>query len=382
MFNEIYDAIREIYASNEAIIPLHEPRFLGNEKKYLQDAVDSTFVSSVGPFVDLFEQNFSEYIGSNSVVTTNGTSALHLALKSLGVGFDDEVITQSLTFVATCNAISYCNASPVFIDIDERSLGLDPNILEDFLKNNTFSKSGNIFNKETKRRIKAILPMHTFGNLVEIESIVEIANRFNLPVIEDAAESLGSKRNGKHSGTFGLLGCFSFNGNKIITTGGGGMICTSDEDLSKRLKHLSTTAKESHPYEFIHDEVAFNYRMPNINAALGVAQLEKIEYFLNIKEHVYETYLEKLKNYDHAKILEPQNQKSNNWLITLIFDKPDYRDNFLVDSNSSGIMTRPPWKPMHLLKPFKHCYRVGNLENTIWAYDSIANIPSSVPLHS
>lgn len=379
MFDEIYNAIREIYASNEAI-PLHEPRFLGNEKKYLIDAVDSTYVSSVGPYVDLFEQRFSEYIGSNSVVTTNGTSALHLALKSQGVGFDDEVITQSLTFVATCNAISYCNASPVFIDINKSSLGLDPNILEDFLKNNTVSKSGNIFNKQTKKRIKAILPMHTYGNLVEIESILEVANRYDLPVIEDAAESLGSKRGDKHSGTFGLIGCFSFNGNKIITTGGGGMICTSDKDLSKRLKHLSTTAKECHPYEFIHNEVAFNYRMPNINAALGVAQLEKIEYFLKIKLNVYKTYLEKLKNFDHGKIFEPQSQKSNNWLITLIFDEPDYRDNFLQGSNNSGIMTRPPWRPMHLLKPFKDCYKLGKLENTVWAYDSIVNIPSSVPL--
>jgi len=360
-------------------IPLHEPKFIGNEKEYLNECIDSTFVSSVGKFVDEFEKRIAEYTGSKyAVVTVNGTAALQVALRLAGVSENDEVITQPLTFVATCNAIKYLGANPVFVDVDKDTLGLSPESLERFLNENSVIENNKCVNKKTNNKIKACLPMHTFGHPCKIDKIVEICDKFNISVVEDAAESLGSFYKNKHTGTFGLFGTLSFNGNKIITTGGGGMILTNNEQLARKAKHITTTAKVPHTYEYIHDELGYNYRMPNLNAALGCAQLEQLPKFIENKRELaekYKRYFEKLD--DITFISEPENSFSNYWLNAIILKDKNERDKFLRITNEQGVMTRPIWKLMYKLEMYKDCLR-QDCKNAEWLEDRVVNIPSSV----
>ncbi len=387
-FKIITEHIRKLYKQPKEFIPLHAPVFHGNEKKYLNECIDSTFVSSVGKFVDQFEVEIAKYTGTNqSVACVNGTNALHLALKLIGVNDNTEVITQSLTFIATANAIKYCNAKPVFIDVDKNTLGLSPEKLEDWLKNHTeINKSTNkCLNKLTKKHIAACIPMHTFGHPCRIDKIVEICNKYNIQVIEDAAESLGSFYKNQHTGTFGEIGILSFNGNKTLTSGGGGMLLFKSKNLAKKAKHTITQAKVSHPWEFVHDEVGYNYRMPNINAALGLAQLEQLPIFIESKRKIAESY----KNFFSTSfpelndeltisfISEPKNAKSNYWLNSILLPNKEIRDAFLKYTNENGVMTRPVWCPMHKLKMFDSC-QTDKLTNTLWLSDRIVNIPSSV----
>lgn len=368
--------IRGLYKTKE-FIPLHEPRFLGNEKKYLLDCIDSTFVSSVGKFVNQFESMICSFTGARyAIATVNGTAALHVALKLAGVNDGDEVITQPLTFIATCNAISYCNARPIFVDVDLDSMGMSPQSLKAFLSANTRQDFGACINVRTGNKIAAVVPMHTFGLPCRIEEIEEICKEFNIPLVEDAAESLGSYSNGKHTGTFGQVGTLSFNGNKTITTGGGGMIITNDAFLAKRAKHITTTAKLPHPYEFIHDEVGFNYRLPNINAALGCAQMESLPTILKGKRELaseYENFFLK-SNVDFAK--EIDGSHSNYWLNAIKLESRAQRDSFLKDLNDAGVMSRPIWQLMNKLKMFSDCQRT-DLSNAEWLEDRVINIPSS-----
>ena len=378
-FKEIIDFIKSIYG--EGFIPLHEPRFIGNEKKYLCDCIDSTFVSSVGKYVDLFEEKIAEYTGAKkSVVTVNGTAALHIALKLCGVKPGDEVITQPLTFIATCNAISYNGAVPVFIDVDRETMGISPEKLDNFLKNQTKwdSSINQQINKLTNRPITACVPMHTFGHPCRIDEIVDICNKYNIDVVEDAAESLGSTFKGKHTGLLGKVGVLSFNGNKTITTGGGGMILTNDKNLAQKAKHITTTAKVPHRWEYIHDEVGYNYRMPNINAALGCAQLESLPGFIEKKRnlaHNYENFFSKYKEIKFFK--EPEKAKSNYWLNAVILKDRNERNNFLEATNANSVMTRPAWTLMNKLDMFENCFRT-DLSNAEWLEERVVNIPSSV----
>mgnify|MGYP003976215679 FL=1 len=324
-YTPVVDFIRSIYKT-DSFIPLHEPRFLGNEKKYLNECIDSTFVSSVGKFVDEFESKIASYIGAKYVVaTSNGTSALHISLLISGVESGDEVITQPLTFVATCNAISYCNAAPVFIDVDKDTMGMSPVALESFLKANTTVKNQQCVNKSTGSIIKACIPMHTFGHPCRIEEIQKICKEWHIILVEDSAESLGSFYNNQHTGTFGELGVISFNGNKIITSGGGGCILTNNEDLAKKAKHITTTAKEPHKWEYTHDMVGYNYRMPNLNAALIVAQLEQLDGFLKSKRSLAKIYKKFFQNGDIHFVIDPENAKSNYWLNSIILKSKDQR---------------------------------------------------------
>jgi perosamine synthetase len=373
----VVDFIRSVYKTN-SFIPLHEPRFLGNEKKYLNECIDSTFVSSVGKFVDEFENKIANYTGAKyAVATSSGTSALHISLLISGVESGDEVITQPLTFVATCNAISYCNASPVFIDVDRDTMGLSPVALESFLKANTSVKNQQCVNKSTGKIIKACVPMHTFGNPCRVEEIKAICDEYHICLIEDAAESLGSLYKDKHTGTYGAMGVMSFNGNKIITAGGGGCIVTDDEILAKRAKHLTTTAKVPHKWAFDHDQVGYNYRMPNINAALLVAQLEQLDSFLERKFVVFRGYQDFFKGANINLVVEIAGAKSNHWLNALVLDDLEQRDLFLEATNISDIMTRPIWALMSKLPMFKDCQK-GDLSNAEWLEDRVVNIPSSV----
>lgn len=291
MYKNVVDFIQELYQTKE-FLPLHEPCFIGNEKKYINETIDSTFVSSVGKYVTKFEEMVAEFSGTKyAIATSNGTSALHIGLKLVGVDESSEVITQPLTFIATANAISYCGAQPIFVDVDRDTLGLSPTKLEEFLKEFAYlNESGECINKTTNKVIKACVPMHTFGHPCRIDEIVKICDSYNISVVEDSAESLGSYYKGKHTGSFAKVGVFSFNGNKIITTGGGGMIVTDDEDLAKRAKHITTTAKVPHPYEYIHDEIGYNYRLTNLAAALGVAQMESLELFIEKQREVANRY--------------------------------------------------------------------------------------------
>lgn len=378
-FEETTEFIRQIHGSGK-FIPLHEPRFLGNEKKYLADCIDSTFVSSVGPYVTEFEKKIAEYTGSRfAVATVNGTAALHLALIADGVSSEDEILTQPLTFIATANAIKYIGAHPVFLDVDRTTLGMSPESLNSFLETNAAVENGFCINKRSNRRIKACVPMHTFGFPCRIEEIASICRNYHIDLIEDAAESLGSTFKRKHTGTFGKIGILSFNGNKILTTGGGGMILTDDEQIAKNAKHLSTQAKVSHPWEFYHDMTGYNYRMPNINAALGLAQLEMIPQFLQKKRAlaaVYKAHFEKL---SIEFVIEPKDSISNYWLNTLIVKDINERDEFLKYSNDKGVMTRPAWTLMNKLPMYENCVTF-NLKNAEWLSERIVNIPSSVIL--
>ncbi|HEY8035318.1 MAG TPA: LegC family aminotransferase [Methylobacter sp.] len=369
--------VREVYQTDE-LIPLHEPRFHGKEKEYLIDAIDSTFVSSVGKYVDRFEQDCAKYTGAKyAVATVNGTAALHAALMLVGVSRDDEVITQALTFVATCNAIHYCGAEPVFVDVDKTTLGLSPQALEDYLDEFAEGRNGETWNKQTGKRIAACLPMHTFGHPADMGRIVQICEKYHIPLVEDAAEALGSTLNNQHCGTFGRLGVLSFNGNKIMTTGGGGMILTDDETLAKQAKHLTTTAKQPHPWQFIHDQVGFNYRMPNLNAALGVAQLECVPLFLEKKRQLASRYIDWSQHNRFQCLIEPETARSNYWLNAVVLENLSERDAFLKATNEQGVMTRPIWEPMHRLSMYRHCQK-GNLANTEWAAERVVNVPSSV----
>jgi perosamine synthetase len=370
------DFIRQLYQTTE-FIPLHEPKFIGNEKAYVIDCIDSTFVSSVGKYVDRFELDMAKYTGAKyAVATVNGTAALHIALKLVGVNSGDEVITQSLSFVATCNAISYCGAKPVFVDVDKDTLGLSPVSLRDFLSANTNQSKEGCINKTTGRKISAVVPMHTFGHPCRIDEIARICEEFNIPLIEDAAESLGSYYQGKHTGTFGKLAAFSFNGNKTITTGGGGMIITNDEALAKRAKHITTTAKCPHPYEFVHDEIGYNYRMPNINAALGCAQLESLPQLLESKRSIALSYLQFFANTSINFVSEPQNSKANYWLNAIILEDKQDREDFLKELNKARVMSRPIWRLMNELTMFSDC-QSSDLSNVKWLEERVVNIPSS-----
>nr|WP_269090685.1 LegC family aminotransferase [Aliarcobacter butzleri] len=373
------DFIKETFNTQE-FIPLHEPRFIGNEKKYLNDCIDSTFVSSVGKYVDTFEKEFAKTVGSKfAIATVNGTAALHISLLLADVKKDDEVITQPLTFIATCNAISYIGAKPIFIDVDLDTMGLSPKSLKNFLETNCELIDDKCINKTTNKQIKACVPMHTFGHPCKIDEIKEICDSWNITLVEDAAESLGSYYKNKHTGTFGKIGAFSFNGNKIITSGGGGVIVTDDEGLAKRGKHITTTAKITHPYEYVHDEIGYNYRLPNINAALLVAQLEQLERFLVSKRELAKIYDEFFSLNSIKFIKESENSKSNYWLQAVLLDDLKQRDEFLEFTNKNGVMTRPIWKLMNELDMFKDCQK-DDLINAKYLEERVVNIPSSVIL--
>lgn len=380
-FQKILDKIREIYSQPDEFIPLHAPVFLGNEKEYLNDCIDSTFVSSVGKYVDKFEDMTSEYTGAKkAVVCVNGTNALYLALKLAGVEQGDEVITQSLTFIATANAISYTGAIPVFLDVDKETMGLSPMATKTWLHQNAEIKNGICYNRKTGRRIKACVPMHTFGHPVLIEELVEVCEKYKIELIEDAAESLGSFYKGKHTGTFGKVGILSFNGNKTITTGGGGMLLFNDLELAAKAKHLTTQAKVPHQWEFVHDEIGYNYRMPNINAAIGCAQMEKIDFILENKRQTASQYKEFFNNIEGIGFFsEPKTARSNYWLNAIVLADKSERDQFLEFSNSNGVMTRPIWQLMHKLPMFTLC-QTDDMLNSVWFQERVVNIPSSVVL--
>ena len=377
MFESEVEFIKKLYSKSK-IISLHEPTFTGNEKAYLNECIDTTFVSSVGKFVDKFELKIAEYANSKyAVSTTSGTAALHIALLVSGVEKGDEVITQPLTFVATCNAISYCGAVPIFVDVDKSTMGLSPNSLNNFLKQNTIIKNKECINKKTGKRIMACIPMHTFGHPCKIDQIKLICDNYHIKLIEDAAESVGSFFRGKHTGTFGLMGVFSFNGNKIITGGGGGCIITNDKNLAEKAKHLSTTAKIPHQWEYNHDMVGYNYRMPNLNAALLSAQIENLEIFLINKRKTAMAYRDFFSSKFYDFFEEPSDCKSNYWLNTIVFKDQKNRDLFLEETNLKGIQTRPVWTMMNNLDIFKNT-QCEALENAEWLEKRIVNIPSSV----
>lgn len=378
-YADIVQFIRQIYNKPEGFIALQAPIFAGNEKKYLNECIDTTFVSSVGKFVDQLEEMVADYTGAQkAVVCVNGTNALHMAMMLLGVKRDDEVLTQALTFIATCNAISYIGAYPVFIDVDKDTLGLSPAAVLSWLKENAEIKDGECFNKRTGRRVKACIPMHTFGHPVHLNELVEMCNQYHLELIEDAAESIGSLYKGKHTGIFGKVGAISFNGNKTITTGGGGMMLFQDEDLGKLAKHITTQAKVPHRWEFVHDYIGYNYRMPNINAALGCAQMEQLDHFLQNKRETAEIYKRFFVNFSDIKFFtEPKDCLSNYWLNVIIMKDKQTQLDFLTYTNDHGVMTRPVWELMNRLPMFEDCQTDG-LENTKWLADRIVNIPSSV----
>ncbi len=386
--NNLISFIRSTFQEPNDFIPLHDPRFIGNEKKYMIECIDSNFVSSVGEFVGRFEKSCAEYSGAKyAIAAMNGTAALHIALQLVGVKRDDEVITQSLTFIATANAISYTGAKPVFLDVDRDTMGLSPKAVEAWLQSNVEMReqpkansqqanSQQPYNKHTNRRIAACVPMHTFGHPVHLDELVEVLNRYNIPLVEDAAESIGSYYKGKHTGTFGKFGIFSFNGNKVITTGGGGMILTDDEELAKMAKHLTTQAKVPHAWEFKHDHIGYNYRLTNVNAALGCAQMETIDHLLGLKRELAEKYKEFFKNTEFEFFAEPENCKANYWLNVILTKDKEQRDKVLEYTNKNGVMTRPIWELMNRLPMFADC-QTDSLENSIWFADRVVNIPSS-----
>jgi len=373
---KITDFIKKTF-NTDGFIPLHEPRFIGNEKKYLNDCIDSTFVSSVGAYVERFEKEFAHYVGSKyAIATVNGTAALHISLLLADIQAEDEVITQPLTFVATLNAITYIGAKPVFIDVDRDTLGLSPKVLEEFLTEHCDLIDGKCINKKTKKCIKACVPMHTFGHPCRIDEIKRICDAWHITLVEDSAESLGSFYKGRHTGTFGKLGAFSFNGNKIITSGGGGVIVTDDKSLAKRAKHLTTTAKVPHKWEYTHDTIGYNYRMPNLNAALLVAQMESLDSFLENKRELATLYDAFFKENGIAFIHEPSEASSNYWLQAVVLKDAKERDMFLDYTNSNGVMTRPIWTLMNKLEMFKES-QSSDLSNSLWLEARVVNIPSS-----
>ncbi len=375
--DQIVQIIKDEFATDK-FIPLHEPYFGGNEKKYLEECIDSTFVSSVGPFVDLFEQRIAEITETKKgVAVVNGTAGLQVALRIVGVQANDEVLTQALTFIATANAINYNQAKPVFIDVDRDTMGLSPSALNAFLEEFGELREGSTFNKKTGKRIGACVVMHTFGFPARIEELVAICDAWKIPLVEDAAESLGSTVNGKALGGFGQVGVLSFNGNKIITSGGGGAIVSNDVELAIKAKYLTTTAKVPHPYEYVHDELGYNFRMPNINAALICAQLEQLDFFLKKKRELALAYKSRFDQLGVNFRWELPNTQPNYWLMCVELENLDERNLFLKESNNSNAMTRPIWQLMNKLPMYKECQHDG-LENSLYLEDRIVNIPSSV----
>lgn len=377
MSTQLIRFIRDYFGTKNSI-PLHAPVFSGREKEYVGDTIDSTFVSSVGSYVDWFERDVSTYTGSpKAVATVSGTAALHIALKLAGVEPDDLVITQPLTFVATCNAINYCGAIPVFVDVDRNTLGLSATALHNWLEQNTrINDDGICRTKNDNKVVRACVPMHTFGHPVDIEGLISVTCDWNITLVEDAAESLGSFYKNQHTGTFGKLGTLSFNGNKIITTGGGGMILANKE-LGERAKHLTTTARKPHLYEYIHDEIGYNYRLPNLNAALGCAQLEQLEDFISAKRFLAMNYQKIISNTNLEFVSEPEGCRSNYWLNAVICQDKDHRNALLEATNQQGIMTRPIWTLMNHLSMYQNCHK-GELSNAEWLEERVVNLPSSV----
>lgn len=381
VIRRIVEAIRSVVGPGPAF--LHEPRFAGNEWIYLKECLDSTYVSSVGKFVDRFEMDLAAYTGvRHAVAVVNGTAALHVALRLAGVQHGDEVLIPALTFVATANAVTYCGATPHFVDNEERTLGLDPSALREYLRNTAEIRSGQCVNRNTNRIIRALVPMHTFGHAVDIEGVLAVARDFRLALVEDATESLGSTVQGRHTGTFGLMGVLSFNGNKTVTAGGGGAILTDDPELARRAKHLTTTAKVFHRWEYRHDEIGYNYRLPNINAALGCAQLEQLPGFLKAKRQLFERYQAAFAEVPQSRVVaEPEGCCSNYWLQTLMLDESaaGLRDAILAAANDAGLMTRPTWTPMHRLAPYRDCPRM-DLTVAESLERRLINLPSSAHL--
>lgn len=375
--DQIVQIIKDEFATDK-FIPLHEPYFGGNEKKYLEECIDSTFVSSVGPFVDLFEQRIAEITETKKgVAVVNGTAGLQVALRLVGVQANNEVLTQALTFIATANAINYNQAKPVFIDVDRDTMGLSPSALKAFLEEFGELREGSTFNKKTGKRIGACVVMHTFGFPARIEELVAICDAWKIPLVEDAAESLGSTVNGKALGGFGKVGVLSFNGNKIVTSGGGGAIVSNDLELATKAKYLTTTAKVPHPYEYVHDELGYNFRMPNINAALICAQLEQLDFFLKKKRELALAYKSRFDQLGVNFRWELPNTQPNYWLMCVELENLNERNLFLKESNNSNVMTRPIWQLMNKLPMYKECQHDG-LENSLYLEDRIVNIPSSV----
>lgn len=374
----VVNALRMVLGQKSAA--LHEPRFAGNEWVYLKECLDSTFVSSVGTFVDRFEADLAAYTGAqHAVAVVNGTAALHIALKLAGVKEGDEVLIPALTFVATTNAVAYCNATPHFVDSEARTLGMDAAKLRDYLSSHTEQRAGQCINNDTGRVIRALVPMHTFGHPVDVDGLLAVAHDFNITLVEDAAESLGSTYHGQHTGTFGLLGTLSFNGNKTITTGGGGAILTNDLGIARHAKHLTTTAKLPHAWEFRHDEIGYNYRLPNLNAALGCAQMEQLPSMLAAKRQLFRRYQVAFAQVTGVELMvEPAECQSNYWLQTLLLsgDHEGYRDDVLRATNDAGFMTRPAWILMHELTSFKDCPRM-DLTTAQALSQRLINIPSS-----
>ena len=377
----IVDVVRSVVGPGPEA--LHQPRFAGNEWAYLKECLDSTFVSSVGKFVDRFENDLATFTGAkHAVAVVNGTAALQVALRLAGIQPGDEVLIPALTFVATAVAVIYGGGTPHFVDSEERTLGLDPHALRAYLARIAEMRGGQCVNRTTGRVIRALVPMHTFGHPVDIEGVLAVARDYRLVLVEDAAESLGSTVDGRHTGTFGVMGTLSFNGNKTITTGGGGAIITNDSALAKHAKHLTTTAKARHRWEFVHDEVGYNYRLPNINAALGCAQLEQLPEFLKAKRHLFERYRAAFAGVAHSRIMaEPEGCVSNYWLQTLVLDEAtaNQRDAILTATNDAGLMTRPTWTLMHRLAPYRDCPRM-ELPVAESLERRIINLPSSAHL--
>lgn len=379
MYEPVIDFIHELYHSDD-FVPLHAPCFIGNEKKYLNECIDTTFVSSVGKFVDRFEEMVVDYTGAaKAVVCVNGTNALHMALLLAGVEREDEVISQALTFIATANAISYIGAHPVFIDVDRETMSLSPGSLRKWLSTFADIKDGTCYNKETGRRVKACVPMHTFGHPARLAELVQICEQYHIELIEDAAESIGSLYRGRHTGTWGKISALSFNGNKTITTGGGGMLLFQDAELGAYAKHLTTQAKVPHRWEFMHDHVGYNYRMPNINAALGCAQMENLDRFIDNKRETAEKYKIFFKDTPIEFFSEPEECRSNYWLNAVLLPDKVARDEFLTYTNDHGVMTRPIWGLMNKQPMFAGC-QTDDLTNTYWFEERVVNIPSSVRL--
>ena len=376
--NDIIKSVKKVVGKKKH--HLHEPFFCGNEIKYLKKTITTNLVSSVGPFVKKFEDQITKFTKAKYTISVvNGTEALHLSLLACGVSNDDEVLVPSITFAGTANAIAYSGAIPHFVDSEFESLGIDPIKLEKYLEKITIKKGKFYFNKKTKRKIKAIIPVHIFGNICQIDKILKISNKYNLIVIEDAAEALGSFFKNKHAGTFGLVGCFSFNGNKILTTGGGGAIITNNKLLAKKIKHLSTTAKINHRWEYIHNEVGYNFRMPNLNAALGSAQIENLNKFLRSKKKLFLRYRKEFSKVNEVRLIKnPEFSKSNNWLNTIFIKNSSIikRNTVLSLAQKNQLFLRPVWKPLHQLKHFKNMPKM-NLENANKIYISCINLPSS-----
>jgi len=376
-YSEVIGFIKNQF-DNKAFIPLHEPRFLGNEKNYVLDTIDSTFVSSVGAYVDKFEVMMSSISGTNkSIAVVNGTSALQVALRLTGVSAGDEVITQALTFIATVNAIIYNGAAPIFIDVDIDTMGLSPNAVEAFLEEFGEMRNGICYNKKTNKKIAACMPMHTFGFPVHLDELLKVCNKWNIPLVEDAAEAIGSEYHSKPIGSFGKLGVFSFNGNKIVTSGGGGAIVTNDVELGIKAKHLTTTAKVPHPYEYVHDEIGYNYRMPNLNAALACAQLEQLNSFIENKRSLAQQYNSFFKSKGIYFRTELAHTKANYWLMCVELENKNERESFLKVTNENGVMTRPIWQ-LIFKSPLYSGFQKDAQINAMYLEDRIVNIPSSV----